>query len=70
MEIKLQEEEVVRVTKFRSAVEFNRQEITCDFHQSAIDTYMQQDNSQTGGLKPQSFILTFLDIARTLAHLV
>lgn len=38
MEIKLQEEEVVRVTKFRSAVEFNRQEITCDFHQSAIDT--------------------------------
>lgn len=31
---------------------------------------MQQDNSQTGGLKPQSFILTFLDIARTSAHLV
>ena len=31
MEIKLQEEEVIRVTKFRSAVEFNRQEITVTF---------------------------------------
>lgn len=30
MEIKLQEE-VIRVTKFRSAAEFNRQEITVTF---------------------------------------